>query len=56
MSRAKLYSIQIHRREMNRCGHFFNQNKTARKCQTFGYMLTLPDAGLKLTYAEYSFV
>jgi len=41
---------------MNRCGHFFNQNKTARKCQKFGYIKTLPDADLKLTYAEYSFV
>jgi len=38
MSTAKLYSNQIHRREMNRCGHFFNQNKTARKCQKFGYI------------------
>jgi len=40
MSTAKLYSNQIHRREMNRCGHFFNQNKIARKCQKFGYCLT----------------
>jgi len=36
MSTAKLYSNQIHRTEINRCGHFFNQNKTARKCQNFG--------------------
>jgi len=34
MYTAKLYSNQIHRREMNRCGHFFNQNK----CQKFGYI------------------
>jgi len=38
MSTAKLYSNQIQRREMNRCGNFFNQNKTARKCQMFGYI------------------
>jgi len=39
MSIAKLDGNQIHRREMNRCGHFYNQNKTVRKtiyrrCQT----------------------
>jgi len=38
MSTTKLYSNQIHRREMNRCGHFFNQNKTTRKCKKFGYI------------------
>jgi len=38
MSTAKLYSNQIYRRGINRCGHFFNQNKTARKCQKFGYI------------------
>jgi len=38
MSTAKFYSNQIHRREINRCGHFFNQNKTARKCQQFAYI------------------
>jgi len=38
MYTAKLHSNQIHRREMNRCGQFFNQNKTARKCQNFGFI------------------
>jgi len=56
MSTAKLCSNQIHRKDINRCGHFFNQNKTARKCQKFGYIYTLPNVDLKLTYAEYSFV
>jgi len=33
MSTAKLYNNQIHRKEMNRWGHFFNQNRTI----SFGY-------------------